>query len=529
MNITNKNYNDEIDQIIYNLKQCSFVGFDAEFNGLLTGERFKHRLFDSCKDRYDNIKNEMSNMVITQVGLTLFQYNRDLENYTATVYTFHLCPQVVGEIDQSFTFHASSLQFLCRHNFNFNKFIYDGLPYLNREEEEYVRNQLKKKTLFNELYHSLDIDVEKILKQISSDISKWLIANEENTIYFDVGNPIMRYLAHLQIRERFPDLLTTDSLGNSHKILVYRDKTIEGAVGLPEETLEENLMKHLLGFSQIIELLSKLNKPIIGHNMFLDTILLHNQFIGKLPDSYDTFKNNINKLFPTIYDTKYISHEMSKKLSIDEVWKSNALQDLYEFFSQGRCKRLEKGVNFIQLTTAFDVKQSYHEAGWDSACSGYCFIRLAHWAGCELRGHYRPLAPSEKLAAVAQHRNRVNVIRGAVPYMNLMGADPPSHRPDLLHVKSMQERIINIGKVTAILANFGSIDVKPYGRRTALIAASTHNTVDKILKQFKDNREYKITKFSALKHSAVSRVALLSSALLTGSLFLYLLHKGVKQ
>lgn len=91
--------------------------------------------------------------------------------------------------------------------------------------------------------------------------------------------------------------------------------------------LEENLMNSVLGFSQIINLLVEHKKPIVGHNIFLDVLLLHSQFIGPLPKKYSLFKKTVNNLWPMIYDTKYISHEMSKKLSVHEVWKSNALQE----------------------------------------------------------------------------------------------------------------------------------------------------------------------------------------------------------
>lgn len=79
------------------------------------------RLFDTNKDRYDLTKNEVSKMIMTQVGLTMFQYERKFDNYTAVGYTFHLCPQNLGDIDQSFIFQASTLKFLCKHNFDFNK------------------------------------------------------------------------------------------------------------------------------------------------------------------------------------------------------------------------------------------------------------------------------------------------------------------------------------------------------------------------------------------------------------------------
>lgn len=102
---------------------------------------------------------------------------------------------------------------------------------------------------------------------------------------------------------------------------------MEGANAAPMATLEDDLMSNLLGFSQIIALLADSQKPIVGHNIFLDTVLLHNQFIGPLPNQYSEFKKNIHNMFPNLYDTKYISHEMGKKLSYHEVWKSNALQE----------------------------------------------------------------------------------------------------------------------------------------------------------------------------------------------------------
>ncbi|CAH2241184.1 jg3250 [Pararge aegeria aegeria] len=417
MEITRMNFSEQLENITKNLKRSCFVAFDAEFTAILTEYCFKHRLFDTNKERYDLIKNEVSKMIMTQVGLTMFQYNREDDGYAAVGYTFHLCPQAVADIDQSFIFQASTLQFLCTHNFNFNKFIYDGLPFLSKAEEAHIKQQLKDETLLDNLVHGFTIQDEKELQKYCSEVSMWLIDNEEETVYLDVKCPIMRYVVHNEIRHRFPNVLTTDSLGNSHKVLIYRDKNVEGANSAPMAILEENLMNHLLGFSQIINLLASHQKPIIGHNVFLDLILLHNQFIGPLPNKYCMFKKNINSLFPIIFDTKYISHEMRKNLSFDESWKSNALQDLYEFFSEGKCKKLEKGVNSIKMSPSFDIKQSYHEAGWDSYCSGYCFIRMGHWAACENRGRYKLVGPSEKLGALAPYCNKVNVIRGAVPFV----------------------------------------------------------------------------------------------------------------
>lgn len=60
-------------------------------------------------------------MMMTQIGLTVFHYDHEHDIYRATAYTFHLRPQALGDINQSFIFKASSLNFLCKHNFDYNK------------------------------------------------------------------------------------------------------------------------------------------------------------------------------------------------------------------------------------------------------------------------------------------------------------------------------------------------------------------------------------------------------------------------
>lgn len=43
MEITKKNFAEELDNITQNLKRSCFVGFDAEFSAILSGEAFKYR------------------------------------------------------------------------------------------------------------------------------------------------------------------------------------------------------------------------------------------------------------------------------------------------------------------------------------------------------------------------------------------------------------------------------------------------------------------------------------------------------
>lgn len=41
----------------------------------------------------------------------------------------------------------------------------------------------------------------------------------EDRMYLDVNDPVMIYVVHMELRNRFPAVLTTNSLGNSNKVI----------------------------------------------------------------------------------------------------------------------------------------------------------------------------------------------------------------------------------------------------------------------------------------------------------------------
>lgn len=45
--------------------------------------------------------------------------------------------------------------------------------------------------------------------------------SNEPTMYLDVENHILRYVTHIEVRMRFPSVVTTDSLGDSRKVILY--------------------------------------------------------------------------------------------------------------------------------------------------------------------------------------------------------------------------------------------------------------------------------------------------------------------
>lgn len=45
-------------------------------------------------------------------------------------------------------------------------------------------------------------------------------------MYIDVECPTLRYILHNEVRIRFPGVLTTDSLGNSNKVIIARSRLL---------------------------------------------------------------------------------------------------------------------------------------------------------------------------------------------------------------------------------------------------------------------------------------------------------------
>ena len=78
-----------------------------------------------------------------------------------------------------------------------------------------------------------------------------------------------------------------------------------------------------MGFSLVIKAIIEAKKPLLGHNCAYDWIYLYNQFIGKLPDTYEEFITHWNQLFPLTFDTKVLAFNSRAffKTALGEVYE----------------------------------------------------------------------------------------------------------------------------------------------------------------------------------------------------------------
>ena len=78
-------------------------------------------LFDNNEARYQKLKSHIEHYIIIQYGLSIFHYDEATNTYDADVFNIYLLPHAFGAVDRPFRFQSSSVEFLCRYKFDFNK------------------------------------------------------------------------------------------------------------------------------------------------------------------------------------------------------------------------------------------------------------------------------------------------------------------------------------------------------------------------------------------------------------------------
>lgn len=72
--------------------------------------------------------------IINQFGMSMFTLVDGA--YVARTFNFNLFPAVYQSVDKRFMCQSSSLAYLAQHKFDFNKMVYDGIPFMTLEQRD---------------------------------------------------------------------------------------------------------------------------------------------------------------------------------------------------------------------------------------------------------------------------------------------------------------------------------------------------------------------------------------------------------
>ncbi|XP_024876104.1 pre-piRNA 3'-exonuclease trimmer-like [Temnothorax curvispinosus] len=536
--VTNHNFNKVYPHLEHTLKNASFIAIDGEFTGI-EGDDAKNSLFDSVHERYENNRRHIQPYIIIQFGISAFRRVHDETKYTAETFNFFLLPRSIPSKNRQFLSQATALEFLTMYRFDFNKLVYEGISYLDEIDEAILQQQLQENTLFDNVEQSLSYGEEKDFKDVIVQIYEWLkTAGETDSFKIESPTPTLQYYMHKELRRRFPNVWTYSGNNMVNVIKVPPDsrRILEEEEG---SILENVLLESYIGFSKVFKLLVSLKKPIIGHNSFLDFMFMHQQFYKPLPRKYTDFKNNIHKLFPTIYDTKFLSFELREILQTEERWKLNTLSALVNYFTDERGKRVALGSPIIQLINSDELddimssnNNRYHTAGWDAYFAGYIFIRLAHIFVTKQYGQSlssKQFTHTELMNGVKRYANCVNIIRGHTSYLRFDGPEPKSTRPKWLYVKTLESKPITASQIAEKMSQFGAVDVKQYAPKRLLVAVANHGSARDILMHFKQNKELYVAPYNPIRHSPSVQLVLWSSIVVSGGIFAWVMHQKLQR
>eukprot|EP00058_Branchiostoma_floridae_P014684 XP_002600172.1 hypothetical protein BRAFLDRAFT_66680 [Branchiostoma floridae] len=366
---------------------------------------------------------------------------------------------------------ASSFEFLCDHNFDFNEFVYEGVPYLDQDQEKHLRKHLEQTS-----WPTAGGSQQDQVQLCCSTVSQWLSNGGDTELNIPSPKGPSRFLIHRALRTRFPEVWTYDAANSQLAVRkVSEEKRKEEE---EKDDLADRALDYMLGFSHVFRTLTQTRKPVVGHNMLMDLMLLYGKMYKPLPEKYDQFKRDIHVLFPCIYDTKHIAAELKKPLAEFGVLQSSILQELYDALNshKGRFMVLHSPAVVPAAECDRYTNESHpHEAGYDSYMAGYVFIRMSHLQTMQGISAQQPVPPRFRryLEVMRRFQDKVNIIRASIDHICLSGDDPVSRRPQWLYVTLAPSRAatINSAQIAELFSPYGSVDIRPLDGSHFLVAA----------------------------------------------------------
>ena len=313
--------------------------------------------------------------------------------------------------------HPDSLKFLAQNNFDFNTLIRNGIHYNKLTYTDKIKNYLNnEKDIINNGSFFLSKENEKDLCDNIIKLTEFLLLtqlekgqkkptlllkfNNKQTMNFLLGCNFKQILfidnfniQKLKGEENIVEIKITKnaeilefetkykSLDNFKELLRNNPKILYELRYQPQNMVNNGnneyyinkLIEEELGFTKYIKYLCDKKIPIIGHNIYFDTMFIYDKLIGDLPDDFYIFKTEIHKYFPIIYDTKSISSRLKKyeKTSLDSLRRTinKNKYDSYVSFVED----IENGFNYYESNTN---NEKLHDAGYDSKITGECFILM---------------------------------------------------------------------------------------------------------------------------------------------------------
>ena len=438
MELTRENYYEIEPNILKDIENCDFVSFDLEFSGLIPS---KFKIYDSPEENFQKSKHMAESYRIIQVGITPFIKNANNDKaYIAKPYNIYAFPSE-KQSNNRFDFFLESIIFNREHGCDFNKWISQGVPYLNNDNLKKFTERVmdgninkyepKNKSIFKNivLYKQQD----KIRYKNFLDKFNTFFNNPEEKIFKHekIVKHIMLYFINYldeNVRKKIFIEYKDEIIGEETKTYMFIHK-LDSYEEKQQRINKENselisMIKREKGIKNIIEKIISAKKPIIGHNCFIDFLFLMSHFMDEIPKNIHTFKLKLkNEFSGGIYDTKYLYNSSNFNFienKIDTNVKNNInLECLYNHLLEENNKlendkkinieipKDEKFVDYLSKNEE-NKEKKFHQADYDSFTTGCCYLYMMNLLG-------------EK--NIKEHANKLNCYHGIYSCYDLNNLD----------------------------------------------------------------------------------------------------------
>ncbi|XP_064913617.1 poly(A)-specific ribonuclease PNLDC1 isoform X4 [Columba livia] len=442
------------------IRRAAFLAFDMEFTGLHSScpENNEPSLFDSPVERYLKARQSVQRFTVTQLGM--------------------------------WCIHTTSISFLQHW-----ELWMLNLPSLHLAFSSCLIMALT-------IISDLDRDV---LKKAIDEVTCWIAAAEEDdTMVLHDLSGYQMFEVQLVLRQALQNVWT-QPLGDKKvmvkKVSFQHRQLLENS---PHDCCQKELiLLSARGFTNLFQTLVKAKKPLVGHNMLMDLMHLHDKFYKPLPESYEEFKRNIHILFPVLIDTKTITKSIWKKYPFPRV--SNLLE-VYEVLCSRNLNPTDPASPVITLASdcsRYAEKKSPHEAGYDAFLCGSVLLKSAHLLLCRSTDDAVEADPSfsQYLTVLAEYLNKVNFIRGSVSSINFSGEDASCQHLPLLVVHVQGWPGLNERQIYQEFNAFCCFDVRRLSKNQFLLLSNKFKDIRHVLRDYKDHPHLRVSVYRHWKHS----------------------------
>lgn len=429
MDIGRSNFAEACVDFHAHLGGASFVSMDCEMTGIWTQQpELRQTLKDSPQDRYNKQRVVASRYNLVQVGVCLFTEDGS-GGYVARPYNFYVFPEKGDDIILS----ASAIAFLKKNGMDWQKWISDGIPYLNRTREGWLRGKLcpeeeavgaapepadgevaaaPKKPKRRRLVLDQDPDISFVDEAMEA-LGEWLREGDEaaaltgslTEFKLKSCNSYLRRALREHIDEKFEEyglVAETRDDDRYSPLFVLRLSDEEKETRAVERKARKKAeLAAAVGFRAIFSALAESRLPIVAHNCMFDLMFVFQNFEADLPVALSSFKEQLLAQWPCVVDTKYCATSGLADGPEDDVilesfcsqkgtfapqrYPDTTVEGLYKQVveTEEGCKvGITADEGFGRYNPGEDGKcDAYHEAGWDAFCTGAIYARLAAKAG----------------------------------------------------------------------------------------------------------------------------------------------------